>query len=228
MCRELTYYANGRYRAGRQFAMLTFPALEDLSPVSEFGEAHKAAFKKSEYVRKLIEDDGEIQASVIFERLEGEYRAKKKKVFWHFHVIVELNSGDDELTALQLLLNENSREIAKSWAGVKLEAIERSGFSRTAFYCAKPCNLAFQIAQSEHEVDFLALLENSKRRRTTRRWNGFKAFSSKLTKDHVRVAAGRNERGDEVLSLVAKSLSSRKSRKRRCCKPVDQSNVQAC
>lgn len=203
--RELTFYANQQYNAGRQFAMLTVPALEGLSPVAEFQTAHKKAFKKSEQLRKLISKNESVKGFVVFDRLEGEYQVKKRAIFWHFHMIIELEDGEDQLKKLQLLLNDNSEAIANIWAGVSLKPIDKASFESTAFYCAKPCELAVKLAEEDHKEEFLDLVDNSKDRRMIGRWNGFKKLCGRLSKNRLRVEVSRNEKGEEELSLVSKA-----------------------
>lgn len=205
LSRELSFYAKQQYRKGRQFAMLTLPALDRLSPVFDFEIAHKSASKKAKQVRHLLERNGPGTASVIFERLEGEYRSRKKAIFWHFHMIVELDGGAENFTKLQLFLNENSDYISDTWAGVDLKGIKRSRFSSAAFYCAKPCKLAVKIAEMEHKEEFLGLLKYSRKRRMAGRWGGFRDFCRRLSKTGFRVQSSRDDKGDEVLSLVKKA-----------------------
>lgn len=204
LSRELTFYAHRQCHAGRQFAMLTVPALDGLSPVSDFQEVHRVALKKAKQIRHLLDEAEELSASVVFDRLEGEYHCTKRTVFWHFHMIVELEGGDESFTRLQIFLNEHSEVISDTWAGVDLKKINRSRFSSFAFYCAKPCRLAVKIARAGHDEEFLDLLEKLKKRKMSARWGGFRDFCGRLTKTGWRVQSLKDEEGKEVLSLVKK------------------------
>ena len=222
LSRELTFYAKQQYRKGRQFAMLTLPALDRLSPVFDFEIAHKSASKKAKQVRHLLERNGPGTASVVFERLEGEYRSRKKAIFWHFHMIVELDGGAENFTKLQLFLNDNSDNVSGTWAGVDLKEIKRSRFSSAAFYCAKPCKLAVKIAEMEHQEEFLGLLKYSRKRRMAGRWGGFRDFCRRLSKTGFRVQSSRDDKGDEVLSLVKKAGGLKRDHKEIQSHPVQE------
>ncbi|MCV6825140.1 MULTISPECIES: hypothetical protein [Halocynthiibacter] len=208
---ELTYYASTTQK--RRFAMLTYPALNKVAPADGFDAALKGAKAKAKKVRQLIDSFEGSNASVIFERLEGVYRPKERAIFWHFHVIVEIDDDEDDVENLRRFLGENSKILSSNWAAVNLKQIDKRKFSRVAFYIAKPCRLAVEIAEAEHGKEFADLFTTMRNRRMTGRWNGFQQMCRKHKAEGVRVAFERDDEGREIPQLVEKTEGASRKQK---------------
>ncbi|AZV76954.1 hypothetical protein EBB79_02950 [Parasedimentitalea marina] len=174
----LTCYANERYGEGSKFWMLTLPAGNGRCGLNELHDAVGEAFKQLKILTEVLSDAEHGWIDILYAQLETPYREGDRTFYPHFHIILETSSEDQIAKEINELLVGYAAGLSLMWSSVSLKPVSKEKFSAVAYYCTKPSQTAFQLAEADHPAEFEEYISRVSKRRMTRSMGGFQRYKS--------------------------------------------------
>ncbi len=206
----LSCYAKEKFSEGSRFWMLSIPGSNRRCNIDELSDAIKQAFDRLEVLQDVLSEAETGWIERIYAQIESPFRSRDKTFFPHFHLILESSDNPEIEAEMRALLLGFAERFGLRWASIDLKPVSKERFPAVAFYCTKPHETAYQIAEADEPEIFRKYFDEVASHKARSCTGSFKKFRKRVRDSGLKVQTTWSSSGEPTVQLVEKTRRKRK------------------